>query len=90
MPAFQHKLTNPGVDAVLTYIKTWWTPDQRDGQADISQRYQEALDRQKKHRRIPITCLGLPGAGKRSGPRYSSRMADSTLARMSWGISLIL
>lgn len=30
------------------------------------------------------------GAGKRSGLSYSSRMADSTLARMSWGISLTL
>ena len=48
MPAFQDKLTDPEIDVILTYIKTWWTPDQLDGQADISQRYQEALERQKK------------------------------------------
>ena len=50
MPAFQDKLTDPEVDVILTYIKTWWTPDQRDDQADISKRYQEALERQKKGR----------------------------------------
>ena len=50
MPAFQGKLTDSEVDVILTYIKTWWTSNQRDGQADISQRYQEALDRQKKNR----------------------------------------
>ncbi len=50
MPAFQDTLTDPEMDVILTYIKTWWTPDQRDGQADISRRYQEALERQKKDR----------------------------------------
>ncbi len=47
MPAFKDKLTEPELDAVMTFIKTWWTPDQRADQADLSRRYQEALDRQK-------------------------------------------
>ncbi len=47
MPAFKDKLTDPELGAIMTFIKTWWTPDQRDDQADISRRYQEALDRQK-------------------------------------------
>ena len=50
MPAFQNKLTEPEADVILTFIKTWWTPDQRDDQADISRRYQEGLERQKKDR----------------------------------------
>ena len=50
MPAFKDKLTDPELDAIVTFIKTWWTPDQRDDQADISRRYQEALDKQKNGR----------------------------------------
>ena len=46
MPAFQDMLNESEVDAILAYIKTWWTEAQRQGQADVSQRYQEALDRQ--------------------------------------------
>ena len=45
MPAFKYKLTNPELDAIMTFIKTWWKPDQRESQADISRRYQEALDK---------------------------------------------
>ena len=48
MPPFKDKLTKQDVDAILAYIKTWWTEDQRRGQADISQRYQQALDDQNK------------------------------------------
>ena len=48
MPAFQDKLSESEVDAILAFIKTWWTEAQRQGQADISQRYQEALDRQRQ------------------------------------------
>ena len=48
MPAFGDKLTEPEVDAILTFIKTWWTSNQQASQADISQRYQEALDKQQK------------------------------------------
>ena len=47
---FREKLNEQQVDAILAYIKTWWTEEQRKGQADISQRYQEALDRQKQDR----------------------------------------
>ena len=48
MPAFKDKLTEEEVNAVLTYIKTWWTEEQRADQADISKRYQDALDKQKR------------------------------------------
>ena len=48
MPALGDKLTEPEVDAILTFIKSWWTTDQRDSQADISERYQDALYKQKK------------------------------------------
>ncbi len=50
MPAFKNTLTDPEVDAVLSYIKTSWTEDQRETQADVSVRYQEALDKQKEGR----------------------------------------
>ena len=48
MPALGDKLTEPEVDAILTFIKSWWTTEQRDSQADISERYQDALDKQQK------------------------------------------
>jgi mono/diheme cytochrome c family protein len=48
MPAFRDVLTEEDVRAILAYIKTWWTEEQRRTQADLSQRYQESLDRQKK------------------------------------------
>ena len=47
MPPFKPELAEGQVEAVLAYIKTWWTEDQRLGQADMSQRYQQALDKQK-------------------------------------------
>ncbi len=50
MPAFKNTLTDPEVDAVLSYIKTSWTENQRETQADVSIRYQEALDKQKEGR----------------------------------------
>ena len=46
MPALGDKLAEPEVDAILTFIKTWWTAEQRSSQADISQRYHEALEKQ--------------------------------------------
>ena len=46
MPALGDKITEPEVDAILAFIKTWWTAEQRASQADISQRYQEALEKQ--------------------------------------------
>ena len=48
MPALGEKLTEPEVDVVLAYIKVWWNEEQRESQADISRRYQEAIDKQKK------------------------------------------
>lgn len=39
MPAFQGQLTLEQVDAILAYIKTWWTEDQRRYQAEISERF---------------------------------------------------
>ena len=48
MPAFKNTLTDPEVDAVLSYIKTSWTEIQRAIQADVTARYQEALDKQKE------------------------------------------
>ena len=48
MPRFEKKLTDSEIDQILTYIKTWWSEDQREAQADVSQRYQEALDKQKQ------------------------------------------
>ena len=48
MPAFGDRLSEAEVNAVLTFIKTWWTPDQRETQADVSQRYQEAIDKQAR------------------------------------------
>ena len=50
MPPLGDKLAEPEVDTILTFIKTWWTPDQRKSQADVSVRYQEALDKQKDGR----------------------------------------
>ena len=46
MPALGDKLAEPEVDAILTFIKTWWAAEQRASQADLSQRYQEALEKQ--------------------------------------------
>ena len=48
MPAFRDKLDESEVDAILGYIKTWWTEDQQASQAGISQRYLQALDQQKQ------------------------------------------
>ena len=45
MPQFKSYLTKEDVRAILLFIKSWWTPEQRKIQQDISRRYQEALDR---------------------------------------------
>jgi mono/diheme cytochrome c family protein len=50
MPAFKEQLSEADVEAILAHIKTWWTEEQRQSQADVSRRYQEALDKQKKGR----------------------------------------
>ena len=42
MPGFQGVLSEGQVVAILDYIKTWWTEEQRAAQADITQRYRRA------------------------------------------------
>lgn len=37
MPAWREKLTDGEIDAVLAYIKTMWTPEERDVQAEVTQ-----------------------------------------------------
>lgn len=36
MPAFRDRLTVEQVQAILAYIKTWWTPEQRSTQATVT------------------------------------------------------
>ncbi len=47
MPAFGGTLTEQEVEAILSLIKTWWTPPDLEAQRDISRKYQEALDKQQ-------------------------------------------
>jgi mono/diheme cytochrome c family protein len=37
MPAFAGELTEAEVEAILAYIKTWWTDEQRASQAAVTQ-----------------------------------------------------
>lgn len=48
MPAFGGQLADGDVAAILAFIKTWWTPEQRESQEDVSKRYEEALERQRR------------------------------------------
>lgn len=48
MPPQKDKLSSEQVDEILAYIKTWWTPDQRAVQEDVSKRYRESLERLTK------------------------------------------
>jgi len=36
MPAFRDRLSVKDVQAILAYIKTWWTPEQRSMQATVT------------------------------------------------------
>ena len=36
MPAFGDELTDADVEAILTYVKTWWTDEQRRSQAEVT------------------------------------------------------
>ena len=47
MPGFNETLTEEHVEAILAFLKTWWTAEQRELQAGVSQRYQDALDKQR-------------------------------------------
>ena len=45
MQAFGDKLSNDEIDAVLAFIKTMWTPDEREVQAQIrSSAYRDAFE----------------------------------------------
>ena len=37
MPAFENELTEEEVEAILAHIKTWWEPDQREHQAEVTE-----------------------------------------------------
>jgi len=47
MPGFGY-LTKDDVEAILVLIKSWWTDEQRESQADISRRYDQAINKKKK------------------------------------------
>jgi len=47
MPGFNY-LREHDVEAILAFIKTWWTDEQRESQADISRRYDQAINKKKK------------------------------------------
>ncbi|MEX2532910.1 MAG: cytochrome c [Nitriliruptoraceae bacterium] len=36
MPAFRGKLTDAEIEAILTYVTTWWTDEQRASQAQVT------------------------------------------------------
>lgn len=38
MPAFRGRLSDEDVAAILAYVKTWWSEEQRQGQARITRR----------------------------------------------------
>lgn len=37
MPAFREQLNEDDVTAILAYIKTWWTDEQREFQAEATE-----------------------------------------------------
>ena len=37
MPAFGNQLDDEDIDAILTYLKTWWTEGQRASQAEVTE-----------------------------------------------------
>jgi cytochrome c553 len=41
MPAFEGALTDEQINAIIAYIKTWWTDEQRAHQAEVTQRWAE-------------------------------------------------
>ncbi|MSQ23903.1 MAG: cytochrome c [Chloroflexi bacterium] len=43
MPPYGDRLTNDDVPAILAFVKTWWTPEQRRTQADVSRNYDEFM-----------------------------------------------
>lgn len=51
MPAYADQLGGEGIVAVLAYVRTLWTEDQRRSQASVSRRYEEALRRAQENAR---------------------------------------
>lgn len=49
MPGFNY-FSEDDAEAILVFIKTWWTAEQREMQADISRRYDQAINKKKKRR----------------------------------------
>jgi cytochrome c5 len=41
MPAFRDKLTEEEVKAILAYIKTWWTEEQRQSQKEVTRQWNQ-------------------------------------------------
>jgi mono/diheme cytochrome c family protein len=41
MPAFKGKLTEEDVKAILAYIKTWWTQEQREHQKEVTRPWEQ-------------------------------------------------
>jgi mono/diheme cytochrome c family protein len=41
MPAFRDKLTEEEVKAILAYIKTWWTEEQRESQKEVTRQWNQ-------------------------------------------------
>ncbi len=41
MPAFKDKLTEEDVKAILAYIKTWWTEEQRSWQRKVTEQWDQ-------------------------------------------------
>jgi mono/diheme cytochrome c family protein len=41
MPAFEGALTDEQINAIIAYMKTWWTDEQRAYQAEITRRWAE-------------------------------------------------
>jgi mono/diheme cytochrome c family protein len=37
MPAFEGQLSEDEVEAILEHLRTWWEPDQRDHQAEVTE-----------------------------------------------------
>jgi mono/diheme cytochrome c family protein len=37
MPAFDRRLTEDDVHAILAHLRTWWEPDQRERQAEVTE-----------------------------------------------------
>lgn len=53
MPGFGEQLGDDGVRAVLAYLHTLWTEEQRRSQRSVSERYEEGLRRARRASTAP-------------------------------------